>query len=131
MAMTMGGNCRAGFEDNPYYRPGEPATRNAQLIERLVRIARELGREPATPAEARQLLGLLKIEDSDSYREEHKVTMITRSECNRARQRAAEILKNTGLALRQEEIEGMEVADFGLSELEQSGAQILTLVNTG
>jgi 3-keto-5-aminohexanoate cleavage enzyme len=58
MAMTMGGNIRAGFEDNPYYRPGEPAQSNAQLIERLVRIARELGREPATPTEARQLLGL-------------------------------------------------------------------------
>ena len=58
MAMTMGGHARAGFEDNPYYRPGEPAASNAQLIERLVRIARELGREPATPAEARALLGL-------------------------------------------------------------------------
>lgn len=58
MAMTMGGHARAGFEDNPYYRPGEPATSNAQLIERLVRIARELGREPATPAEARRVLGL-------------------------------------------------------------------------
>ncbi len=60
LAMTMGGNVRAGFEDNPYYRPGEPAQNNAQLIERLVRIARELGREPASPAEARQLLGLSK-----------------------------------------------------------------------
>jgi 3-keto-5-aminohexanoate cleavage enzyme len=58
MAMTMGGHARAGFEDNPYYRPGEPATSNAQLVERLVRIARELDREPATPAEARILLGL-------------------------------------------------------------------------
>jgi 3-keto-5-aminohexanoate cleavage enzyme len=58
MAMTMGGNARAGFEDNPYYKPGQPACCNAQLIERLVRIARELGREPASPAEARQLLGL-------------------------------------------------------------------------
>jgi len=56
--------------------------------------------------------------------------MITRNECNAARQRAAEILKNTGLVLRPDEIDGMEVADFGLSELEISGAQILTLVNT-
>ena len=61
MAMTMGGHARAGFEDNPYYRPGEPATSNAQLIERLVRIARELGREPATPDEARSLLGLTGV----------------------------------------------------------------------
>jgi 3-keto-5-aminohexanoate cleavage enzyme len=58
MSMTMGGHARAGFEDNPYFRPGEPASSNAQLIERLVRIARELGREPASPTEARQLLGL-------------------------------------------------------------------------
>jgi 3-keto-5-aminohexanoate cleavage enzyme len=62
MAMTMGGHARSGFEDNPYYRPGEPANSNAQLIERLVRIARELGREPATPAEARVLLGLPGVE---------------------------------------------------------------------
>jgi D-lyxose ketol-isomerase len=56
--------------------------------------------------------------------------MITRSEYNLARLRATEMLKQTGLVLRQEEIDEMEVADFGLSELEQSGAQILTLVNT-
>jgi D-lyxose ketol-isomerase len=47
-----------------------------------------------------------------------------------ARRRAAEILAETGIALRQEEIERMEVADFGLGELAHSGAQILTLVNT-
>jgi 3-keto-5-aminohexanoate cleavage enzyme len=60
LALNMGGHVRAGFEDNPFYRPGERATSNAQLIERLVRIARELGREPATPAEARQMLGLAR-----------------------------------------------------------------------
>lgn len=58
LAMTMGGHARAGFEDNPYYRPGERAAHNAQLIERLVRIAREIGREIATPVEVRALLGL-------------------------------------------------------------------------
>lgn len=58
LALNMGGHVRAGFEDNPYYRPGERATSNAQLIERLVRLAREVGREPATPTEVRQLLGL-------------------------------------------------------------------------
>ena len=56
--MHVGGHARAGFEDNPYYRPGELATSNAQLIERLVRIARDIGREPVAPAEARTLLGL-------------------------------------------------------------------------
>ena len=59
LAMGMGGHARAGFEDNPCYRPGELATSNAQLIERLVRIARDLGREIATPDEARAMLGLL------------------------------------------------------------------------
>jgi 3-keto-5-aminohexanoate cleavage enzyme len=58
LAMSMGGHARAGFEDNPYYRPGEVATSNAQLIERLVRIAREMGREIATPDDARDMLGL-------------------------------------------------------------------------
>jgi 3-keto-5-aminohexanoate cleavage enzyme len=58
LSMSVGGHVRAGFEDNPYYRPGELATSNAQLIERLVRIARELGREIATPSEARTALGL-------------------------------------------------------------------------
>jgi len=60
LAMNMGGHVRAGFEDNPFYYPGKLATSNAQLIERLVRIARELGRAPASPAEAQQLLGLTK-----------------------------------------------------------------------
>lgn len=58
LAMNMGGHLRAGFEDNPYYRPGELAQSNAQLIERLVRIASEVGKEIATPAEARKLLDL-------------------------------------------------------------------------
>jgi D-lyxose ketol-isomerase len=56
--------------------------------------------------------------------------MITRTEYKHARQRAAEMLRKTGIALRPNEIENIEVADFGLSELEISGAQIVTLVNT-
>ncbi|MCA1987680.1 MAG: 3-keto-5-aminohexanoate cleavage protein [Desulfarculus sp.] len=57
MAMVMGGCIRVGLEDNIYYRKGELAT-NAQLVARAVRIARELGKEPATPDEARAILGL-------------------------------------------------------------------------
>jgi len=56
--------------------------------------------------------------------------MITRAERESARQRAAAILARTGVTVRQDEIDKMEVADFGLSELEQSGAQIVTLVDT-
>ncbi len=58
IAMAMGGNIRTGLEDNIYYRSGELAQSNAQLVERMVRIAREAGREPATVEEARQMLEL-------------------------------------------------------------------------
>ncbi len=58
IGMAMGINIRVGMEDNVIYRKGELVRENAQLVERAVRIARELGREPATPTEARQLLGL-------------------------------------------------------------------------
>jgi len=60
MAMIMGGCIRVGLEDNLYSRKGELAT-NAQLVARTVRIARELGKEPATPNEARQILGLKSL----------------------------------------------------------------------
>ena len=58
IGLAMGLNVRVGMEDNFYYRRGEPLQNNAQLVERTVRIARELDREPATPDEARQMLGL-------------------------------------------------------------------------
>ncbi len=58
IGMAMGLNVRVGLEDNVYYRRGELAESNAQLVERAVRIARELERRPATPAEARAILGL-------------------------------------------------------------------------
>jgi 3-keto-5-aminohexanoate cleavage enzyme len=57
MAMILGGCVRVGLEDNLFYRKGAPAT-NAQLVARTVRIARELGKEPASPDEARKILGL-------------------------------------------------------------------------
>jgi 3-keto-5-aminohexanoate cleavage enzyme len=58
LAIAMGGHARTGLEDNLYYRHGELARSNAQLVARLARVARECGREPATPAEARKILGL-------------------------------------------------------------------------
>jgi 3-keto-5-aminohexanoate cleavage enzyme len=48
---------RVGLEDNIYYRRGVSAT-NLQLVERAVRLIEELDMEPATPGEARQMLGL-------------------------------------------------------------------------
>jgi 3-keto-5-aminohexanoate cleavage enzyme len=58
MSMILGGCIRVGMEDNTYYRKGELAKSNAQLVARAVRIARELNKEPATPDEARKLLGI-------------------------------------------------------------------------
>ncbi len=58
MAMAMGLNVRVGMEDNVFFRKGEPLENNAQLVERTVRIARELDREPASPDFVRESLGL-------------------------------------------------------------------------
>jgi len=58
MAMCQGANIRTGMEDNIYYRKGEPVKSNVQLVERMVRIARELGREIATVDEAKERLGI-------------------------------------------------------------------------
>jgi len=60
MAMIRGGAIRVGLEDNIYYSRGVLAKSNAQLVERSVRIARELNIEPTTPDEARQTLGIVK-----------------------------------------------------------------------
>lgn len=60
MAILLGGHVRVGFEDNVYISKGVPAKSNAEFVERIVRIAKELGREIATPEEARQILGLTK-----------------------------------------------------------------------
>ncbi len=57
-AILLGGHVRTGLEDTLLYKKGVPAT-NRMLVERVVRIAKELGREIATPAEARKILGLL------------------------------------------------------------------------
>lgn len=58
IAIALGGHVRVGFEDNIWYRKGELATSNAQLVERIARIAREMERPLATPDEARALLGI-------------------------------------------------------------------------
>jgi 3-keto-5-aminohexanoate cleavage enzyme len=58
MAIAMGGHARTGLEDNIYYSYRVLAEGNAPLVARLARIAREAGRELATPDEAREMLGL-------------------------------------------------------------------------
>jgi len=56
-AILMGGHCRVGLEDNIYYKEGQLAT-NEELVERIARLSRELGRDVASPDEARQILNL-------------------------------------------------------------------------
>ncbi|MCL2855492.1 MAG: 3-keto-5-aminohexanoate cleavage protein [Defluviitaleaceae bacterium] len=58
LAIVSGGHVRVGFEDNVYLSKGILAKSNGQLVEKVVRIAKELGREIANPAEARKILGL-------------------------------------------------------------------------
>lgn len=57
-ALTLGGNVRAGLEDNLYLPDGEMATSNGDLIAKARQMAEDIGRRAATVAEARQMLGL-------------------------------------------------------------------------
>lgn len=59
-SLILGGQARVGLEDNIYYARGRLAT-NVELVERMVRILHELNLEPATPAEAREMLGLPQL----------------------------------------------------------------------
>ncbi len=57
-ALLMGGHVRVGLEDNLWLEKGVPAKSNADQVKKIVRIAKEFGVEPATPAEGREILGL-------------------------------------------------------------------------
>jgi 3-keto-5-aminohexanoate cleavage enzyme len=57
-SIALGGHVRVGMEDNIYYRKGELAESNAQLVRRTARIADEMERPVATPSETREILGL-------------------------------------------------------------------------
>ena len=56
----MGGHVRVGFEDNLYLEKGVLAKSNGEMVEKAVKLAKLLGREIATPDEAREILGLPK-----------------------------------------------------------------------
>ncbi len=56
MAISLGGHVRVGMEDNPFLAPGQYARSNAELVEKVVRIATELGRDIASPDEARRIM---------------------------------------------------------------------------
>ncbi len=61
-SLLLGGNCRVGLEDNLYLDKGKMAKSNAEQVAKIARIARELGIDPATPDEARKILGLKGID---------------------------------------------------------------------
>jgi 3-keto-5-aminohexanoate cleavage enzyme len=60
-SILLGGHVRVGFEDNVHYAKGRLAESNAQLVDRIVRIGRELGCEIATPNETREMLGIRSL----------------------------------------------------------------------
>ena len=60
-ALALGGNVRVGLEDNFYLSPGEMAQGNGPLVEKAVRMTRDIGREPATVEEARAILKVREI----------------------------------------------------------------------
>jgi len=61
-SLLLGGNVRVGLEDNLYLQKGVMAKSNAEQVAKIIRIARELDIEPATPDEARKILGLKGID---------------------------------------------------------------------
>ncbi len=56
--IVMGGHVRIGFEDSLYMEKGVLAKSNGEMVEKVVKLAKLLGREVATPAEAREILSL-------------------------------------------------------------------------
>jgi uncharacterized protein (DUF849 family) len=57
-ALELGGHCRTGLEDNLRFDKSRLATSNAELVTRVAMLCRDYGRHPASPDEARQILGL-------------------------------------------------------------------------
>jgi 3-keto-5-aminohexanoate cleavage enzyme len=58
LSIAEGGHVRVGTEDYPYVKKDEPAKNTAQLVENLVELAKDLGREVADPTEARKIIGI-------------------------------------------------------------------------
>jgi len=59
-SVLLGGNCRVGLEDSLYISKGVLAKSNAEQVEKIIRIIREFGIDPASPGEAREILGIKK-----------------------------------------------------------------------
>ncbi|MHA1490591.1 MAG: 3-keto-5-aminohexanoate cleavage protein [Promethearchaeota archaeon] len=58
LSISHGGNVRVGTEDYPFIKKGVPAKNNAEIVARMVKISQEMGRETATPSEARKIIGI-------------------------------------------------------------------------
>jgi 3-keto-5-aminohexanoate cleavage enzyme len=61
LAIGLGGHVRVGWEDNPYLPDGSPSRSNGELVDTIVKLARLMGREPASAPEAREIIGLSGI----------------------------------------------------------------------
>jgi 3-keto-5-aminohexanoate cleavage enzyme len=61
LSMILGGHIRVGFEDNLYLKRGQKLSSNAEAVEKAVRIAGELHRPIATPAQAREIMGISPV----------------------------------------------------------------------
>jgi 3-keto-5-aminohexanoate cleavage enzyme len=58
MSVLLGGHVRVGMEDNIYLKKGQLLKSNAEIVERVVQMAHAINREVATPAQARQMIGI-------------------------------------------------------------------------
>jgi len=61
MSMIVGGHVRLGFEDNLFYKRGELLKSTEQKVKQVIQLAEIMGREVATPKQARQMLGISEI----------------------------------------------------------------------
>lgn len=68
MAMILGCHVRVGMEDNIYIEKGKLAESNAEFVEKVVRLAKELGRDIATPQQARKMIGLSETPRQYTYK---------------------------------------------------------------
>jgi len=76
LALLMGGSTRVGLEDNFYLEKGAMATSSGQQVEKIIRIGKEHGLEPATPEQARKILNLKGVENTEGSRK-NNVTFLT------------------------------------------------------
>lgn len=80
MSLILGGHVRVGMEDNLYLGKGRLAKNNAEMVAKMARIMAELDLEPASPAEAREILALAPRVKKDTSEVDHSSFMARRGE---------------------------------------------------